>query len=240
VNDSIRDAANEMVVHADAAAQWHTFAARTRERWQRPAGSDTRHVRVGRWHLGQASRLLPAEPTPDIAVHVLGRAALADLAPRVAPLLARTNVIGLRPGERVWFWPDGADSGARYQSAGHRVLTAALLEASAQAASEVTRAAPPWIGGIDQAAPLAPDATPDTAARDAAAGTHPRLREWARCCFGPSLPAPTLGAHAVIALTDAGLWGRPRRQLALGAGPLHAGRRRPPGGGAPAARALGP
>ncbi|MEV4177547.1 hypothetical protein [Nonomuraea sp. NPDC049709] len=40
-------------------------------------------------------------------------------------------------------------------------------------------------------------------------GTRPpeRLRDWARSCFGPSLPALTLGPHAVIALNDAGLWG---------------------------------
>ncbi|MDX3111362.1 hypothetical protein [Nonomuraea angiospora] len=201
---------------SDAEAEWRALAGRVRERWQRPADIDAHYLRIGRWHLGQASRLLPTYAAqPDTAVHALGPAALADLAPLVAPILARPNASGLRPGGRVRCWPDGADDSARYRPGGHLVLTAALLEASAQAASEATRAAPAWLDRIDQAAPLAPpgvpdgtaDRMPDLAARDAAAGTHPRLRSWARCCFGPSLPAPTLGEHAVIAPIDAGLWG---------------------------------
>ncbi|WP_431933569.1 hypothetical protein [Nonomuraea jabiensis] len=99
-----------------------------REGWQRPAGIDACNVRIGRWHLGQASRLLPAYAAqPDTAVHALGRAALADLAPLVAPALARPNAGGLRLGGRVRYWLDGADDSARYQPGGHLVLSAALL-----------------------------------------------------------------------------------------------------------------
>ncbi|MFI7642961.1 hypothetical protein [Nonomuraea sp. NPDC049400] len=113
----------------------------------------------------------------------------------------------------VRYWLEGANDTDRYEPTGTTALTQELLNRSVRTASDAVLSAAAWLRGMQEAAAPPEDDDPDrltkVQAREQAASSHPVLRGWARCSFGPSLPAPSLGEQAVIALEprSAGSWG---------------------------------
>lgn len=184
---------------------WADLRQQARNAW-RPDPS-ARRGGLKKWHRRMVSQLLVGG---DESLYRMAHEALTDLGSRVSDALEISRPV--KGSAWVRCWPDGPDDADHYQPAGRERLTQDLMNASRRAAGAAARRADAWLRLVDMEAPLPAWDEPGLelagaiAARDAAAGSDPVLRSWARATWEPSLPSPPLGDHATIVLDEEDAW----------------------------------